>query len=45
MQRRQHQMPGFSGRQRQADRFAVAQFSQQDDIRIFTQRSAQRLGK
>lgn len=45
VQRRQHQMPGFSGRQGQADRFAVAQFSQQDDIRIFTQRSAQRLGK
>ncbi|MNY23757.1 hypothetical protein D3C86_1574350 [compost metagenome] len=38
-------MTGFRGGQRQADGFQVAQFADQDDVRVFTQGRAQRLGE
>jgi hypothetical protein len=38
----EHQVAGFGGGQCQADGFQVAHFAHQDDVRVFTQRRAQR---
>ena len=37
--------PGAGGHQRQFDGFQVAQFADQDDVRVFAQRAAQGGGK
>jgi hypothetical protein len=41
----EHQVAGFGGGQRQADGFQVAHFADQDDVRVFAQRRAQRVGE
>ena len=41
MQRSEHQVTGFSRGQCQADRFEVAQFADENDVRVFTQRRTQ----
>ena len=43
MQGAEHQVSGFRSGQRQADGFQIAQLADQDVIRVFTQRRAQRL--
>ena len=45
VQRAEHQVAGFRGGQRQADGLQVAHFADQDDVRVFAQRRAQRLGE
>ena len=45
MQRAQHQVAGLGGSQSQADGLQVAHFTDQDDVRVFAQRRAQRFGK
>ena len=42
VQRREHEVAGFGGGQRDLDRFAVAHFADQDDLRRLAQRGAQR---
>jgi len=41
VQRSEHQMTGLGGGQRETDGFEVAQFANQDHVRIFAQRRAQ----
>ena len=43
VQRAEYQVTRFRGGQRQADGFQVPQLTDQDDVRVFTQRRAQRL--
>jgi len=43
VQRAEHEVPGFGGGQREADRFQVAQLADQDRVRVLAQRRAQRV--
>ena len=43
VQRREDQVAGLGGEQRRLNRFEVAHFADQDDVRVLTQRAAQRL--
>ena len=45
MQRAEHQVAGLGRRQGQTDGLQVTHFADQDDVRVFAQRGAQRLGK
>ena len=45
VQRAEHQVTGFSGGQRQPNRFQVAQLADQHHVRILTQCRPQRVGK
>src|SRR5215471_21591327 len=45
VQRAERQVAGFSDAQRRFDGFQVAHFADQHHVRIFTKRSAQRVGK
>ena len=45
VQRGEHQMPGFRRGQRQANGLQVAQFADEDHVRVFAQRRSQRRGE
>ena len=45
VQRTEHQVAGLGGGQRQADGFQVAHLAHQDDVRVFAQCRAQRVGE
>ena len=45
MQGAEYQVTGFGGGQRKADGFQVAQLTNEDDVRVFTQRGAQGVSK
>ena len=45
MQGSEHQVAGLGGRQRQADRFQVAQLAHQHHVRVLAQRRAQRIAE
>ena len=45
VQRREHQVAGLGGVHRGFDRFHVAHFADQDDVRVLAQGAAQRVGE
>ena len=45
VQRREHEVPGLGGGQRSRDRLEVAHFADEDDVGIFAQGRAKRLGE
>ena len=45
MQRRKHEVSGFRGSQRKADRFQIAHFTDQNVVGVFTERGAKRIRK